>query len=159
VEVDRVDEVLFVAEAAGRVLHPLDLGVDGFAGRVGDAVLEVGDDVGEAAFVLLLSEEGRRRKLNETEAYKNQIMYSNAAILASRTDEDIKREIAGNEALLRAYHEAHKSEYEQIHAHRNSTICCAVASSTTMRGSERRSAPELPILPHIVPHAGSRSRA
>src|SRR5450759_4504946 len=50
VEVDRVDEVLFVAEAAGRVLHPLDLGVDGFAGRVGDPVLEVGDDVGEAAF-------------------------------------------------------------------------------------------------------------
>src|ERR1035437_1120124 len=49
-EVDRVDEVLFVAEAAGRVLQPLDLGVDGFAGRVGDTVLEVGDDVGEAAF-------------------------------------------------------------------------------------------------------------
>src|SRR5579864_7292480 len=44
VEVNRVDEVLFVAEAAGRVLHPLDLGVDGFAGGVGDAVLEVGDD-------------------------------------------------------------------------------------------------------------------
>src|SRR5437879_3932271 len=50
VEVDRVDEVLLVAEAAGRVLHPLDLGVDGFASRVGDAVLEVGDDVGETAF-------------------------------------------------------------------------------------------------------------
>ena len=28
----------------------MDLGVDGFAGRVGEAVLEVGDDVGEAAF-------------------------------------------------------------------------------------------------------------
>jgi len=27
VEVDRMDKVLFVAEAAGRVLHPLDLGV------------------------------------------------------------------------------------------------------------------------------------
>src|SRR5437016_7610085 len=50
VEVDRVDEVMFVAEAAGRVLHPLDLGVDGFAGGVGDTVLEVCDDVGEAAF-------------------------------------------------------------------------------------------------------------
>src|SRR5712691_9974893 len=49
-EVDRVDEVLFVAEAAGRVLHPLDLGVDGFASGVGDAVLEVGDNVGESAF-------------------------------------------------------------------------------------------------------------
>ena len=42
-----MDEVLFVAEASGRVLHPLDLGVDGFASRVRDAVLEVGDDVGE----------------------------------------------------------------------------------------------------------------
>src|SRR6266568_1320558 len=50
VEVDRIDEVLLVTEAAGCVLHPLDLGVDGLAGRVGDAVLEVGDDVGEAAF-------------------------------------------------------------------------------------------------------------
>src|ERR1017187_10474757 len=50
VEVDGVDEVLFVAEATGRVLHPLDLGVDGFARGFGDAVLEVGDDVGEAAF-------------------------------------------------------------------------------------------------------------
>src|SRR5438045_9671081 len=48
-EVDRVDEVLFVAEAAGRVLHPLELGVDGFAGGVGDTVLEIGDDVGGAA--------------------------------------------------------------------------------------------------------------
>jgi hypothetical protein len=50
VEVDRVNKVLFVAEAAGRVFYPLDLGIDGFAGRVGgDAMLEVGDDVGEAA--------------------------------------------------------------------------------------------------------------
>jgi len=47
VEVDRVDEVLLVAEAAGRVLHPLDLGVDRLTCRVGDAMLEIGDDVGE----------------------------------------------------------------------------------------------------------------
>ena len=44
VEVDRVDEVLFVAVSASRVLHPLDLGVDGLAGGVGDAVLEIGDE-------------------------------------------------------------------------------------------------------------------
>jgi len=50
VEVDGVDEVLFVAETAGRVPHPLNLGVDGFAGRVGDAVLEVDDDVLKAPF-------------------------------------------------------------------------------------------------------------
>src|SRR5450759_818976 len=65
--------------------------------------------------VLLLSEEGKRRKLTETEAYKNQLMYSAAGILATHTDEDIKRKIRGDEAALRAFYEAHKSEYEQIH--------------------------------------------
>ena len=64
--------------------------------------------------VLLLSEEGKRRKLTETEAYKNQMMYSAAGILANHTDQDIKRSTRGDEALLKAYYEAHKSEYEQI---------------------------------------------
>jgi parvulin-like peptidyl-prolyl isomerase len=67
--------------------------------------------------VLLLSEEGRRRNLNETEAYKDQLMYSAAGILATHTDEDIKRRVRGDEALLKAFYEAHKSEYQQIHAH------------------------------------------
>jgi peptidyl-prolyl cis-trans isomerase C len=66
--------------------------------------------------VLLLSEEGRRRKLTETEAYKSQLMYSAAGILASHTDEDIKRKSRGDDASLKAYYEAHKSEWEQIHA-------------------------------------------
>jgi hypothetical protein len=44
-------------------------------------------------------------------------MYSAAGILASHTDEDIKRKVRGDEALLKAFYEAHKSEYEQIHAH------------------------------------------
>jgi peptidyl-prolyl cis-trans isomerase C len=66
--------------------------------------------------ILLLSEEGKRRKLTETEAYKNQVAYSAAGILAKQTDEDIKRQISGDEAMLKAYYEAHKSEYEQIHA-------------------------------------------
>jgi peptidyl-prolyl cis-trans isomerase C len=66
--------------------------------------------------VLLLSEEGRQRRLSETEAYRNQLMYLASAILASRTDEDIKGKARGDEALLKAYYEAHKSEYEQIHA-------------------------------------------
>ena len=66
--------------------------------------------------VLLLAGEGRRRKLNETDVYRNQLTYSADGILANHTDADIKRQISGDEALLRAYHEAHKSEYEQIHA-------------------------------------------
>jgi peptidyl-prolyl cis-trans isomerase C len=67
--------------------------------------------------VLLLSEEGRRRKLTETEAYRNQLMYSAATILAKHTDEEIRGQVRGDEALLKAYYEAHKSEYEQIHVH------------------------------------------
>ena len=44
-EVDRVNEVLFVPKASRRVLHPLNLGIDRFAGCVGDAVPQVCDDV------------------------------------------------------------------------------------------------------------------
>ncbi len=64
--------------------------------------------------VLLLSAEGRRRKLTENEAYKTQLMFSTAGILATHTDEDLKRQVRGNESLLKAYYEAHKSDYEQI---------------------------------------------
>lgn len=64
--------------------------------------------------VLLLSEEGKKRKLTETETYKNQLMYSAAGLLAAQTDEEIKRGARGDEALLRAYYEAHKGEYEQV---------------------------------------------
>jgi peptidyl-prolyl cis-trans isomerase C len=66
--------------------------------------------------VLLLSAEGRRRKLTETETYQTQLMYSAAGILAGHTDEDLKREVRGKDGLLKAYYEAHKSDYEQIHA-------------------------------------------
>lgn len=44
-EVDSRLKVLLVAEAADGVLHPLDLGVDGFAGCVSDAKAQVRDDV------------------------------------------------------------------------------------------------------------------
>ena len=44
-EVDGVLEVVEVAEASGRVLDPLDLRIDAFAGGVGNAVLKVGEDV------------------------------------------------------------------------------------------------------------------
>jgi peptidyl-prolyl cis-trans isomerase C len=71
--------------------------------------------VDQVVRVLLLAEEGRRRKLNETEAYRNQLTYSSDGILANQTDAEIKRQVAGDEALLRGYYEAHKSEYQQIH--------------------------------------------
>ena len=36
VEIDRIDEVLFVAESSSCVFHPLNFGIDGFAGGVGN---------------------------------------------------------------------------------------------------------------------------
>jgi peptidyl-prolyl cis-trans isomerase C len=67
--------------------------------------------------VLLMSQEGRRRKLDETEAYKNQIMYTSATVLAARADEDFRSRFHPDEPSLRAYYEAHKSEYLQFHVY------------------------------------------
>ncbi|MEO8595933.1 MAG: peptidylprolyl isomerase [Candidatus Solibacter sp.] len=66
--------------------------------------------------VLLLAEEGKKRKLTETETYKNQLWYSAAGILSTHTDEDIRSKVRGDEALLHAYYEVHKSESEQVKA-------------------------------------------
>jgi peptidyl-prolyl cis-trans isomerase C len=67
--------------------------------------------------VLLLSQEGRLRKLDQTEAYKNQIMYTSATVLAARADEDFRSRFHPDEPSLRAYYEAHKSEYLQFHVY------------------------------------------
>src|ERR1022692_1352078 len=72
--------------------------------------------VDQVVRILLLAEEGRRRKLNETEAYRNQLTYSADGILANQTDAEVKRQAAGDQALLKSYYEAHKAEYQQIHA-------------------------------------------
>ena len=56
--------------------------------------------------VLLLSGEGERRKLTETEAFKSQLMYSAASILAKLADAEIRSQAQGDEAFLKAYYEA-----------------------------------------------------
>jgi hypothetical protein len=48
VEVDRIDEVLFIPESAGGVLHPLDLRIERFTGSIGNLMSQVGDDVFES---------------------------------------------------------------------------------------------------------------
>src|SRR5215472_2219823 len=45
VEIDRMNEVLPVAEASCGVLHPLDFGVDRFAAGVGNPVSQIRNDV------------------------------------------------------------------------------------------------------------------
>jgi peptidyl-prolyl cis-trans isomerase C len=65
---------------------------------------------------LVLSEEGKRLKLDQDPTYKVQAQYSLAAILASRMNDDIRKNIKVDDAELKAYYEKHKPEYEKIHA-------------------------------------------
>ena len=106
----QVGDVKLTSGQIGQILDAYPEGQRVFANGSGRAQF-----VDQVVRVLLLAEEGRRRKLNETEAYRNQLTYSSDGLLANQTDTEIKRQVAGDEALLRGYYEAHKSDYQQIH--------------------------------------------
>jgi peptidyl-prolyl cis-trans isomerase C len=106
----QVGDVKLTSGQMGQILEAFPENQRVFANGPGRAQF-----VDQVVRILLLAEEGRRRKLNETDAYRNQLTYSADGILANQTDAEIKRQVAGDEALLRGYYEAHKSEYQQIH--------------------------------------------
>jgi peptidyl-prolyl cis-trans isomerase C len=66
--------------------------------------------------VLVLSQEGKKRKLDETPAYKTQVMFQSANTLAAATFADIGKGISVNDADLHKYYDDHKNEYEQVRA-------------------------------------------
>ncbi|PWT99756.1 MAG: hypothetical protein C5B51_26405 [Terriglobia bacterium] len=66
--------------------------------------------------VLLLAEEGKRRKINETSEYKTQADFQSANLLAARTFSQIGDAIKVEDADLHKYYDGHKTEYEQVHA-------------------------------------------
>jgi len=66
--------------------------------------------------MLLLAQEGKRRKLDESPAYKEQAMFQNANLLASQTFAEINKQITITDADLHKYYEDHKSEFEQVRA-------------------------------------------
>src|SRR5258706_1175842 len=63
--------------------------------------------------ILVLSAEGKRRKVDESPAYKIQSMLQNVNLLASRTFETINQEATVSEEEMRKYYEAHKTDYDQ----------------------------------------------
>jgi peptidyl-prolyl cis-trans isomerase C len=66
--------------------------------------------------VLLLSQEGKRRKLDQTDRYRNQLTYSAAGILSNHTEEDIRKKIQIDDAMLQAYLMAHPLDFLQVRA-------------------------------------------
>jgi parvulin-like peptidyl-prolyl isomerase len=68
------------------------------------------------ARVLMLAQEGRRRKLDETAAYKTQTMFQNANLLAGLTFDQIGKEATVDPAEVQKYYDAHKAETERVKA-------------------------------------------
>ena len=64
----------------------------------------------------ILAQEGKRRKLNESSLYRTQSVFEDANILANMTYEDLGKSAKFDEADVRKYYEAHKAEFEQVHA-------------------------------------------
>jgi len=66
--------------------------------------------------VLVLSEEGKRRKLDQTPGFKTQTMFQNANLLASATFTDVTKDVKISDADLHKYYDEHKNEFEQVRA-------------------------------------------
>ena len=67
----------------------------------------------EIVKVLVLADEGRRRKLDETPAYKIQAQFQAANLLAGKAFATL---VKVDDAPLRQYYDAHKADFEQVHA-------------------------------------------
>jgi parvulin-like peptidyl-prolyl isomerase len=79
----------------------------------GPARKQLGDNLVK---LLVLSEEGRKRGLDQTSAFKTQIMFANDQVLAGLTFAEINKETKVDDATLRQYYDTHKAEFEEIRA-------------------------------------------
>lgn len=68
------------------------------------------------ARVLLLSQEGKRRKLDETPSYQTQIMFQNANVLAGMTYDQLGKDAKIDDADVRKFYDEHKKDFEQVRA-------------------------------------------
>ena len=66
--------------------------------------------------VLVLAEEGKRRGIDQTDAYKEQVKFQTDQVLAGVTAQKISQETKIDDAALHKYYDEHKAEYAQIHA-------------------------------------------
>ncbi|HXB75458.1 MAG TPA: peptidylprolyl isomerase [Candidatus Acidoferrales bacterium] len=64
--------------------------------------------------ILVLALEGKRRKIDETPAFKTQAMFSEASVLAGLTSDDLRKNVKLDDPELRKYYDAHQSEYQRV---------------------------------------------
>jgi peptidyl-prolyl cis-trans isomerase C len=65
---------------------------------------------------MVLADEGKRRKIDQTDAYKMVAAFQMRNILAGMVAEQIQKDVKVDDAALHAYYDAHKAEFEQVHA-------------------------------------------
>jgi parvulin-like peptidyl-prolyl isomerase len=64
--------------------------------------------------MILLSQEARRRKLDESPAFKTQMMFQNWNVLAGLAYDQMGKDAAVGPADIQTYYDAHKSEFERV---------------------------------------------
>jgi len=68
------------------------------------------------ARILVLAQEGKRRKLDADPGYKTQAQFQLDNFLANKTFTEINSHLKPTDADLQKYFDAHKGDYEQVHA-------------------------------------------
>jgi peptidyl-prolyl cis-trans isomerase C len=63
--------------------------------------------------LLVLSNEGKKRGLDQTQSFKTQTMFEMANVLAGITYSELNKETKVDDATLRKYYDEHKAEYEE----------------------------------------------
>ena len=68
------------------------------------------------AKTLTLAQEAQKRKLDQTPEFKSQEMFQNLNLLANALATQAGKDLQVTEADVRQYYEAHKNEFETVHA-------------------------------------------
>lgn len=66
--------------------------------------------------ILVLAQEGKRRKLDQAPGYQMQMMIQGDNVLAGLTFEQIAKDTKLGDEDVRKYYELHKSEFDEVHA-------------------------------------------
>jgi peptidyl-prolyl cis-trans isomerase C len=66
--------------------------------------------------MLTLAQEAEKRKLDQTSDFKNQAMFQNFNLLANALATQIGKDVQVTDADVHQYYEAHKNEFETVHA-------------------------------------------
>ena len=66
--------------------------------------------------VMVLAQEGKRRKLDQSEIYQTQLAFATAGILATHADIEIRNSLKPGDSALQAYYDLHKAEVTELRA-------------------------------------------